>query len=441
MQLLPNFFSGNERSIKAKINILSLLFIKGYSVLINLTLISVTLNILNDYKYGIWITIFNVVSWIQIFDIGIGNGLRNRFTETNTKGDKKEVREYVSTSYIIILTISFALILLFLVPWLYINWADVFSANVELKEELGYLILIVFVLTCIQFSIKLIGTILTADHKPYIPAVILAIGNTIILAVFLIFKEYFVNSIIRVGILYALVPVILLLGLSIVLFNTSYTDIKPSIKFFKWNKVKDLFSLGSHFFIIQIAFLVIFQTDALIISHTLSPSEVTPYNIVFRYFGVVTMLATIIMTPLWSAYTEAYIKKDFVWINLVLSKQLKGFILIISVVVLLLLISKPSINIWLGKSIILDNFLLGGMAIYTIISVWNNIFSFILNGMSKTKIQLYAALFGLLVNVPLSIYLANIFGAAGVIVATCISLLFFALFGALETFKILRKEL
>ena len=441
INFISNIFSGSERSITAKKNILYLLFIKGYSVIINLTLISVTLNILNDYKYGIWITIFNVLSWIQIFDIGIGNGLRNKFTECNTKGDKDEVRAYVSTSYIIIIIISLSLIALFLIPWYYVNWASVFSAKLNLNDELSYLILIVFILTCVQFSIKLIGTILTADHKPFISSIILALSNTIILASFLFFQGYFEDSIIRVGVLYASVPVVILLFFTIVLFSTKYKEIKPSIKYFDGEKVKELFSLGGNFFIIQIAFLVIFQTDTLIISHVLSPTEVTPYNIVFRYFGVITMLTTIIMTPLWSAYTEAYVKKDFVWIRLVLNKKIKGFVLISILVGILLLVSKPSITLWLGKNIHLNNILLIGMALYTIISVWNNMFSFILNGLSKTKIQLYTALLGLLVNIPLSIYLANIFGAAGVIMATCISLIFFAIFGALETFKILKKEL
>lgn len=81
---------GHERSVKAKKNIIALFIIRGFGIAINLALIPLTLNLLDDYKYGVWITLFNMLSWIQIFDIGIGNGLRNKFAESIAKKDFKE---------------------------------------------------------------------------------------------------------------------------------------------------------------------------------------------------------------------------------------------------------------------------------------------------------------------------------------------------------------
>ena len=66
---------GHTRSVKVKKNILILLFVKGYSVIINLLLIPFTLNLLDNYRYGVWITILNILSFIHLFEIDSENPL------------------------------------------------------------------------------------------------------------------------------------------------------------------------------------------------------------------------------------------------------------------------------------------------------------------------------------------------------------------------------
>ncbi|WP_372757947.1 MATE family efflux transporter [Mariniflexile sp.] len=434
------FFSGHERSIKAKKNILSLFFIKGYSVFISFALIPLTLELLNDYKYGVWITVFNFLSMLQIFDIGIGNGLRNKLAEALALNEIRNAREYVSTSYVVMAVLALLLIIFFLIPWYYIEWFRVFNTGIDIEAELKILIGVCYIITVLQFFLNLMNSILTAYHKPAFPSFIFAISNTIILFIFILFKSLINESLVLIGLIYTIVPLILFLIFSFWVFNTKYKEIRPSILFYNKAKVKDLFSLGGSFFIIQFAGLVIFQTDALIISHTLSPEEVTPYSIVYKYFSITIMLTTIILTPLWSAYTEAYAKNDFKWIKNIINKQLKGLLLIMVIIALMLLFSKPIIKLWVNKEMELSWILLIGTAIFSVVSVWNNIFAMFLNGLSKTKTQIKTSIVGLIINIPLSILLAKSYGAGGVIIGTIISLLFFAVFGAIETFSILKKQ-
>lgn len=438
--LIKNLFSGHERSVRAKKNILALFAVRGYSIAVNLALVPLTLHLLDEYKYGIWITLFNVISWISIFDVGIGNGLRNKFTETIANGKLHEAREYVSTGYIVMGGISLLLILLFFAPWYFVDWSKVFNVQPELASEISWLVGIAFVLTSIQFCLKLLGTLLTASHKPAISAFIMSISNTLVLLIFIIGRKWVADSLIGIGLVYTLTPIIVFVSASFMFFAKRFYHVRPSLRFFRKDKVKSLFNLGIQFFIIQIAVLVIFQTDTMIITHTLSPDEVTSYNITFRYFGIVSMMAGIVMGPLWSAFTEAAEKKDYVWIKQVINKLLKGLLLIVIMLIILLALAQTIIPLWLNYELKLSTILLIGMAVYTFIAIYNNIFSFLLNGLSLTKVQMITSIVGTIINIPLSIYLANLFGNGGVILATIASLSFFAFFGSIEAFNVLKSK-
>src|SRR5690606_30861030 len=93
---------GHERSVRAKKNILSSLLIKGASIAISFITLPITLNYVDSSTYGVWLTMSSIVGWIVFFDIGLTQGLRNRFAEAKAIGDEKLARIYVSTTYAIL---------------------------------------------------------------------------------------------------------------------------------------------------------------------------------------------------------------------------------------------------------------------------------------------------------------------------------------------------
>jgi hypothetical protein len=50
-------------------------------------------------KYGSWLTLRSIILWFAFFDIGLGNGLRNKFTEAKAPGNLERTRIYISTAY------------------------------------------------------------------------------------------------------------------------------------------------------------------------------------------------------------------------------------------------------------------------------------------------------------------------------------------------------
>ena len=63
-----------------------------------------------------------------------------------------------------------------------------------------------------------------------------------------------------------------------------------------------------------------YQCTNILISNVSGPNEVTSYNIAYKYLGIAMMIYSIILSPLWPAFTDAYTKKDFNWMTLVYKK-------------------------------------------------------------------------------------------------------------------------
>jgi len=435
IEIIKVIFSNKDlgsRNISIKRNVTGLFFLKGVSIGISFLLIPLTLRVLDDYRYGIWITIFNLLSWISILDIGIGNGLRNKYTECVAKDDFVAAKEYVSTSYVLLSIVAVSIIVVFVSSYFFIDWSMVFNARNSLKNEIALLVIVTFSATSIQFVLKLIATILIADHKSAAASFFAVVSNLLVICVLQLCNNV---DLLQIGIIYISCPLLVFLFANIYLFTGKYKVVKPEIKFFDKTKIKHILGLGIKFFLIQIASLIIFQTDNFIILHYLSAEDVTPYNIVFKYFSVVPMMYSIFATPLWNAYTDAAVRNDFEWIRKTIKKQIVILFFFICSAIVLFFISKELIMYWIGKELHLSFDLLLGMTLYSIISVWNGVFSALLGGLSKVRLITILTMVSSLINIPLSIFFVNLFdGSSGVIYATILCVSLTALFGPIQCF-------
>lgn len=165
-----DFFSfikkGNERSIKAKKNILAMLFLKGGNILVNLMLIPITINYVNADNYGIWLTVSSIISWMSFFDIGINNGLKNKFAEAKAMNNEVLIQKYVSTTYFVLALIFVPLMILLLIANTFIDWCSWLNVSFLLNEQLQIIIAIVVIYFCINFVLSTINVILIADQRP-----------------------------------------------------------------------------------------------------------------------------------------------------------------------------------------------------------------------------------------------------------------------------------
>jgi O-antigen/teichoic acid export membrane protein len=430
---------GHERSVKAKKNILASFLIKGLSISISLVLVPLTINYVNPSRYGIWLTLSSIVGWFNFFDIGLGNGLRNNFTEAVAKGEEELARIYVSTTYAILSIIITVVLGLFFCINPFINWAKVLNTTPEMAGELSILAGIVFAFFCLRFIFQLLTTILTANQEPAKASLFDFLGSLLSLIIIFILTKTTSGNLIYLATALSFTPVLVLIASSLWFYTHNYRRFAPSFKYVKFRYARNLMSLGIKFFIIQMAALVLFNTSNIIVTQLFGPEEVTTFNVAYKLFSVIIMIFSIIATPLWSAFTDAYAKSDFDWIKETMSKMKKIWLLLIIFTIVILFISPWIFKIWVGDSVSIPFALSIAMSSYVIVYIWQTIHVFLLNGIGKIRLQLYLVMFSGVINIPLAIFLGKRLGLVGITVTSTILFIFMGIIFSIQTKKILNK--
>ncbi len=431
---------GHDRSVKAKKNIFASFIIKGCNIAISLVLVPLTIHYVNPTQYGIWLTLSSIIGWFAFFDIGFGNGLRNKFAEAIARNDHQLARIYLSTTYAILGIIIVCLLAIFLVINPFLNWTSILNTPSSMAAELSTLAILVFVFFCLQFILQLITTIITANQQPAKASFFNFLGSLFSLTVIFILTKTTSGSLINLALSLGFTPVLVLTASSIWFYTHEYKKYAPSIKFVHFSYARGLMSLGLKFFIIQIATVVLYETSNLIIAQLFGPAQVTPYNVAYKYFGIIPMVMGIIMTPFWSAFTEAWVKQDIAWIKQTMKRLQILWVGLTVLTLLMLLLSGLIYRLWVGKGLAIPVSISVAMASYVIVNAWNGIYSQFVNGVGKIKLQLYIALAGTLVNIPLAIYLGKHVGIYGVVLSTTIISIMGAIASPIQYYKIINNK-
>lgn len=395
---------------------------KAISVLMGIALVPLLLNKLGEENYGIWSLLLSLVQWVSLMDIGIGNGLRNKLTESLAANKIKDAREYVSTAYYLMSSIAFFLIIILLPLFFLIDLNQILNSKNLLSVTEARWIMMMFVYSMlIYFVLSLLNQVMNAVQRNSLTAISPIVTNVFFIAVIYFFSPSQNGRLLFVSITYCL-SLILSIIIASYFFYKAYSNLIPKFEFFKKDKVKSLLSLGGKFFIIQITVIIIFSTDNVIITQLFGPKFITVYNIPFIVFNNIAMLANIVMMPFYSSYTEAYTKGNLDWIQskiVLLCKLIIPFIFVISIVIYFF---SDIIKIWIGNSLEIPSYLPFLIGLYSVVSVWNNIFGSVLGSIGKINLGMYSTIFQGLLNVPLSIYLARDcgFGLNGIIISNII---------------------
>ena len=417
IQKAKKYFTGRSgRSQMVVKNAAGSFIIKAGSMIIDFIKVPIYLTFLDSAHYGVYLTIASIVAWTHKFDFGLGTGLRYKLTQAISLGNEERGKQLVSTAYISMSAIMLLLLLIGIPLFLCLDWSSILNCDFIDAKTLVLCVVMVLAVFVVQFVLELISVVLQADQKAAVSTVFKPLANLLSVVAILALIPFHHNSLILACLALTIPIVVVLFIANVYFFHKRYHRIAPSFKDFRRDCIKDIYSLGLKYFTSQLSSLIVFSTASFLLSHYVAPTEATVYNTAWAYFGIIVAFNAMVLQPLVSAVTDAYVKKEMVWVKNIF-KKIRLYSTGLSVIELLLLVISPFIfKIWLGERLTIPLDLSIAMTIYFIFNVWVTPYSNFVGGVGKMNISVILSIAKLVVFFPIAIAMIKLWGSVGLIV-------------------------
>ncbi|WP_186292644.1 oligosaccharide flippase family protein [Mucilaginibacter corticis] len=431
--------NGDSKTKTLVSNVKYSVVIKIVTVAISFLSVPLLINYLNSTQYGIWLTILTFTSWFTLFDLGLGNGLKNKLIEFITKGNMSLARKYVTTTYMSMSLICILLCIIISLFDMYIPWDKIFNVPVSLQSPVATATTLVLIFTLLSMILKLINNLLYANQQSFKVDIINFITQLTGFIALCAAKIFLKSSLVTIALVFTLSQLSVLIIINVYLFRKKFRELIPSFVDYDFALTKEVMSISGRFFFIQIAGLIMYMTDNFIIANLFGPKDVTVYNIALKYFTVLSTAWALIIVPLWPMITKAYYSNDLNWIKKTLDKLLKLLIVTIAVGVIMFFLSGIFYKIWVGRAVYIPSSVSLVILLYSCISIFATIMATFINGTGKITLQAYITGGVAVINIPLAIFFSKVlnFELIGVPLATAVCLLISSIFAFLQVKKII----
>lgn len=426
-------------------NVLLAIVIKGGALLINMLMTPMYIRYFNnDVVLGLWFTLYSMLSWILNFDLGIGNGLRNKLTVALSNKNHKKAGEIIYTAYFITFLFCIGLLLVYVGVNRLIDWREILKISTTdiSNEVLAKALYIVIVSILTQMFLRTISYVYYAEQRPNINN-LTSISTSLFILVYLVLARYlpFTKGIVQVAYV-NLIGTNLPLILVTLLYFAKHPMYLKQKKVISKENIKDVLSLGIKFFYIQLMYMVIASTNEFFINYYCGQKAVVEYSIYNKLFTIIGLAITVIMLPVWSAITKAQAEGRYEWV-----KKLFSFFIVIGIAgtlfnLVMAAFSQIIFNVWLGVSTITS------IKSYSIICALygatmgvTSILSSFANGMSAIKVQGIVYTIVAIAKIFLAGLASSLYGWIGIILISVIGMITFTVIQTIDLYKKINRNI
>jgi len=388
--------------------------------------VPLTLGYLGVERYGLWMTISSLASFVTFADFGIGNGLINALGHAHGKDDMKSAQGHISSAFFSLTGIALFLGALFALIYSFIPWARVFNVKAAAAvAESGPAFAVFVACSLLSIPTGIIQKIHVGYQETYTNNIWMIFGNLLALAMLLLFiKGQF--SLPLLVLAFTGAPLLANFLNGTVLFGLTRRNLFPRVRHISRQSSKDLLNTGLYFFVIQACFVVTFTTDNIVIAQVLGAKAVAEYAVPYKLFSIGPMLLGMMIVPLWPAYSEAIARGDIPWVRSTLRNSswlALGCILPFSI--MLTVFGPLIVKVWVSGAVNSPMLLLASMALQTIATTVALPLAMFLNGAGILKLQLWLGVVQAAFGIIAKIMLAKTIGVAGVPLATGLAQMLF----------------
>lgn len=152
------------------------------------------------------------------------------------------------------------------------------------------------------------------------------------------------------------------------------------------------------------------------------------------------MIFTILITPFWSAYAEANVNGDFLWMKSTTKKLIKMVISLAVLGLIIVMVSPIFYKVWLQGMVELPTLITLLVYGFLICNIWSTLWTQLLSGFGKIKLQLICSILCCVSYLPLAIWGCKHYGLSGLLVVSLISFaLFTSWYGIIQVKKLINR--
>ena len=411
---------------------------------ISMTFIAVPLTIgyLGNERYGAWVTIGAVLSWMALADFGLGTGLTNAITAAASRGRLDLARMHMSNFTVLVGAVCGIVALVLAASWPFVDWQGLIGVGKpETAHEARVALAIAFAIFVLRQPLSATSRIYLAFQEGHIGNRWTAFGSVAGLL-----------ALVAVTSVHGRLPMLVLgvygtsLGVDVAstiwLFGRHRREIRPHWRHIDRGRMNEIAVIGGQFFLVTIMALVTFQSDVIVIAHFRGAGAVPAYSLSYTLFNYAVLPQTLVFPYMWSAYAEAIARGDIAWVRRAFRVHvLGGTAFTVAAVAVLMLIARPFIAWWSGHHVAVPLGLVLLMAAWSVINAFASAASCLLAAASHLRYQLVYSGLATVVNLVLSIILVQRIGVEGVIGGTVAAYLVFVCGPALIDTRLLLRRL
>lgn len=386
--------------------------------------IPIAIRYLGTEDFGVWITISTTLCMLLVFDLGVANSLTNFISEAYARDDREHASTFGTTALGVMSVVALLLAGVAWLIWPLLHWDQLFHLSSPSEAPtVGRAVAAGLAIFLVGLPVGLGPKILGGYQELRVANLFVAAGSLCNLI-----------SIIILARLHAgLVAMVIASSASIVganliclvwLWCFHKPWMSPRLHHFNREAARRMMQTGSEFFVLQIAGLVVFSSDNLVVTHYLGPSQVASYSVAWRLVGYASVVQMMIMPSLWPAFSEAFDRGDMAWVRRTFHRTMSiTMATTLGLSALFALAGRWIVRVWAGKAAVPGEELILLMCVWVLISTFMNNTSTVLVAKGETRLQAWCSLVAAVVNLALSIYWVQRIGAVGVILGTIVSYL------------------
>jgi len=392
-------------------------------IVITLVMTPLIVHSLGNRMYGLWTVIGTFLGYYGLLDFGLSSACTRFFSKALGVGDQKEITRVFNTVLALFTMVALAAVIL---TGGSIATCQFFISDATEIALFRRIIAIMGLSLALSFQLRVFEGIL-ASHLRYDLRALISISKIVLVNISIYLSLKNGNGILSVAII-NFFGTCFELALNVAA-ACRLTDLVIDIRLVNRQKIRELFGYSSKTFLGQLADLVRFRLDSIVIGYFLNLNMVAPYVIgqrLIEYFMDFISSLFGILTPVFSKYdgenNTQQIKNKLI--------EMTKFSALMSVYIgiTIIMYGKQFIVSWMGKDYESSYPVVVILCISYMCALMQNPSVSLLFGLSKHKYFVIANSCEGLLNFILSIILVRFYGIYGVAMGTSISMFAFKVF-------------